>query len=405
MIKILYFLRHSKQKINGEIPIYVKVELLNNCFTMSTRKSVLSEVWNQTHHLKINVKTPKDKVTKESLEVLSNRIHIEYSKLARENVKINMPLLKSLIQGKPIQSNAVTILKLIDLHNDYFAKLVQHSERSPASLQKYRRVRDIVEAFNKKYYNKIDFEVSNISTAYLFNLEQYMKFESTYKNVSGIKNNSVVKYFKNLKTICNYGIKLELISKNPLNKYSGKIKVVEAVFLTKEELGALENHIFKIERLERVKDIFLFCCYTGYAPVDVMKLTRSNIIKDANGLLWIKTNRQKTGIRANVPLLPTSLKIANKYLEFQDFLLPKLSNQKMNAYIKEIADIVGIEKKMTWYTARHTFATTVTLGNGVKIENVSAMLGHTNIRQTQHYAKVLDTGVMEDMQKLIIKLT
>ena len=134
-----------------------------------------------------------------------------------------------------------------------------------------------------------------------------------------------------------------------------------------------------------------------------MKLSRAHIIKDSHGQMWIKTNRQKTGTRANVPLLPQALRIANKYLLTQDFLLPKISNQKMNAYLKEIADIVGLEKKLTWYVARHTFATTVTLGNGIKIENVSAMLGHTTIRQTQHYAKVLDTSVMQDMQKLITK--
>lgn len=395
-------MRHAKKRVNGEIPIYVRVELKTGNFTLSTGKSVLNEVWEQTHHLRVHVRNAKDKVTKEALDVLSHKIQINYSKLEREKLEVSAEELKAILQGKNF-SKASTILKIIDFHNEYFEKLVLINERAPASLQKYKRVGDIVRDFNKKYYGKPDYDVEKIGTAYLYNLENYMKFEAEYNGVKGIKNNSIVKYFKNLKTICNHAIRYELIQKNPINKYSGKIKTVEAVFLTSEELESIESHEFKIERLERVKDIFLFCCYSGYAPVDVMKLSRANLIKDNNGQLWIKTNRQKTGTRANVPLLPQALKIASKYLLTQDFLLPKISNQKMNAYLKEIADIVGLEKKLTWYVARHTFATTVTLGNGIKIENVSAMLGHTNIRQTQHYAKVLDTSVMEDMQKLITK--
>ncbi len=395
-------MRHAKKKVNGEIPIYVKVELKTGNFTLSTGKTVQNQVWEQTHHLRVQVRNAKDKVTKEALEILSNKIQITFSKLEREQLKVTPEELKAVLQGKSLQTTS-TILKIIEFHNAYFEKLVKINERAPASLQKYKRVGDIVRDFNKKYYGKADYEVEKIGTAYLYNLENYMKFEAEYNGIKGIKNNSIVKYFKNLKTICNHAIRFELIQKNPINKYSGKIKTVEAVFLTAEELDSIEAHAFKIERLERVKDIFLFCCYSGYAPVDVMKLTRANLIKDGNGQLWIKTNRQKTGTRANVPLLPQALKIANKYLLTQDTLLPKISNQKMNAYLKEIADIVGLDKKLTWYVARHTFATTVTLGNGIKIENVSAMLGHTTIRQTQHYAKVLDTSVMQDMQKLITK--
>jgi site-specific recombinase XerD len=242
--------------------------------------------------------------------------------------------------------------------------------------------------------------VDKINSTYIYNLESYLKFDSIYKGKVGIQNNSVVKYFKNIKTAFNYALKMDLILKNPFNIYSGKIKEIEATYLTDEELQRIEHKTFKIDRLERVKDIFLFSCYTGYAPVDSMKLTKANIIQDANKNLWIKTNRQKTGTRANVPVLPPVLKIINKSAIYGETLLPKISNQKMNAYLKEIADLVGLQKNLTWYVARHTFATTVTLGNGIKIENVSAMLGHTTIKQTQHYAKVLDLNVGLDMEKL-----
>jgi integrase len=265
------------------------------------------------------------------------------------------------------------------------------------------RVKDLIQAFNVKKYGFKDLQINKVNSAYIYNLESYLKFESEYKGKLGIKNNSTVKYFKNLKTICNYALKMELIEKNPFNIYSGKIKEVETSFLTEEELERIENKDFKIDRLERVKDIFLFSCYTGYAPVDALKLTRNNIILDSNKNLWIKTNRQKTESRSNVPLLPQAIRIINKYQFESESLLPKISNQKMNAYLKEIAEIVGLDKNLTWYVSRHTFATTVTLGNGIKIENVSAMLGHKTIRQTQHYAKILDSSVSEDMQKLMVK--
>ncbi|MFV8324987.1 site-specific integrase [Flavobacterium sp. ZS1P14] len=185
--------------------------------------------------------------------------------------------------------------------------------------------------------------------------------------------------------------------------FTGKLTVKNAVYLTTEELKTIEDKKISIKRLERVKDIFLFCCYTGYAPIDASNLTSSNLVTDCNGNLWIVTNRTKTAIRANVPVLPPVLKIINKYKNQQIGLIPKISNQKMNVYLKEIGVLCGIDKNLTWYVARHTFATTVTLGNGVKIENVSAMMGHTNIMQTQHYAKVLDANVMEDMIKLMKK--
>tara|TARA_R110001592_G_scaffold346470_2_gene639100 strand:- start:3589 stop:4140 length:552 start_codon:yes stop_codon:yes gene_type:complete len=181
------------------------------------------------------------------------------------------------------------------------------------------------------------------------------------------------------------------------------LQVKDATYLTQEELNKIEQRVFKTERLEKVKDIFLFSCYTGYAPIDAESLTNENLIKDSNGDLWIITDRIKTGIRANVPVLPPVLRIIEKYKDKQVTLIPKISNQKMNAYLKEIADLCHINKNLTWYVARHTFATTVTLGNGIRLENVSAMMGHSNIKQTQHYAKVLDSNVLDDMQKLKLK--
>jgi integrase len=404
MIKIHFYLKMDKIKSSGLCPIYAKIVLHNKSITLSTGKSILKERWEKTDHLRSVYKNPQEKVIKESLDIFHYKAINHYNRLLRENISFDVNDFKDELLDKPKQEvQKMSMLKIIDLHNDHFEKLVSIEERSPASLQKYRRVKSIIEDYNVKYYGNKDIEVSKINGAYIYNLESYMKFESNYNGKIGIENNSIVKYFKNLKTICNYAIKLDYLEKNPFNKYSGKINTLEAVFLNLEELSRIENKTFQIERLEKVKDIFLFSCYTGYAPVDALKLTKENIIKDNNNNLWINTKRQKTGVRANVPLLPPVLKIINKYQFSEDGLLPKISNQKMNAYLKEISDIVGINKKLTWYVARHTFATTVTLANGIKIENVSAMLGHTTIRQTQHYAKVQDISVFEDMKKIISK--
>jgi integrase len=196
-----------------------------------------------------------------------------------------------------------------------------------------------------------------------------------------------------------------LLDKNPFMVYDGKLNVKDATFLTQHELNAIEEKLIGNERLQKVRDIFLFSCYTGYAPVDACALTKDNLYEDSSHDLWILTHRAKTAIKANVPVLPPVLKIITKYENQQEGLIPKISNQKMNAYLKEIADICNINKHLTWYVARHTFATTVALGNGVRIENLSAMMGHTNIKQTQHYAKVMDVNVKENMDKLKKRFT
>jgi site-specific recombinase XerD len=180
-------------------------------------------------------------------------------------------------------------------------------------------------------------------------------------------------------------------------------------FLTKEEIEAISEKDIKMERLKQVRDVFLFCCHTGLAYVDIKKLNASEVSLGFDNELWIFTKRGKTNVPSRIPLLPMSQKILAEYKDHPQCinskkLLPVLSNQKYNSYLKEIADICGISKNLTTHTARHTFATTVTLTNGVPIESVSKMLGHKKIQTTQHYARVLDIKVSEDMQILKNKI-
>jgi site-specific recombinase XerD len=195
------------------------------------------------------------------------------------------------------------------------------------------------------------------------------------------------------------------MDKNPFANYKSKVKEVDRVYLSEEEIQEIINKDFGTDRLSLVRDIFLFSCFTGLAYIDVKNLTKSHISIGIDGEKWIFTHRQKTESASKIPILPVTQMIIDKYANHpqannQDKLLPILSNQKMNAYLKEIATVCNINKELTFHIARHTFATTVTLTNGVPIESVSKMLGHKNLRTTQHYAKVLDKKVSEDMKIL-----
>lgn len=405
MLKIIYFIKTEKSNTNGECPIYAKITYQGKSITMSTGKSISKERWDFTSHLRGSLKIQKEKAIKASLDSLAILFETKFNLLLKNDSTINLNDIKSDILGKKKvkAKSKIGIIEVFEIHNLDFERKVEYGERAAASLQKYNRAKDLIKLFLRKKYKIDNINVDNITGAFVHNLESFLKYESEYKGKIGIKNNSVVKYFKTFKTVCNFGIKLDLIVKNPFSKYEGKLKTKDATFLTQVELNKIEERVFKIERLDKVKDIFLFSCYTGYAPIDAENLTTDNLIKNNDGDLWIIADRIKTGIRANVPVLPPAQRIIEKYKDKQETLIPKMSNQKMNAYLKEIADVCGIPKNLTWYVARHTFATTVTLGNGIRIENVSAMMGHSNIKQTQHYAKVLDTSVLDDMQKLKFK--
>ena len=196
---------------------------------------------------------------------------------------------------------------------------------------------------------------------------------------------------------------------DPFLCYDSKFVEVKRDFLDEQELFNLANKEFEIERIAQVRDIFLFSCYTGLAYIDTKNLKRSNIGVGIDGNKWIFTSRQKTKIQSNIPLLLQAEEIIEKYKAHphcgvSGSLLPVLSNQKMNSYLKEIADLCQIKKELTFHIARHTFATTITLSNGVPIESVSKMLGHKSIKTTQHYAKILDAKVSVDMNNLQLTL-
>jgi len=404
MLKVIFYLKSEKADKNGECSIFARITYKTNRISLSTGKTISKERWIYTNNLRNLLRLEKEKVLKNYLELYRLNVEKKFNHLFNIDPEVSLEMLKAELTGKSkIQTSKTTINEVMQRHNKFFKRKVDAGERSAASLQKYKRSGELLTAFMKKHYTVEDMPVSEISNSFVYNLEEYLKYESSFKGQVGIKNNSVVKYMKMYKTACNYCIRMDLFVRNPFDAYDGKLSVKDAVFLTQQELKLIEEKTIFMERLQKVRDIFLFCCYTGYAPVDALNLTPANLFEDNDGNLWIMTNRTKTAIRENVPVLPPAMAVIKKYKNKQIGLLPQISNQKMNAYLKEIADICEINKHLTWYVSRHTFATTVTLGNGVRLEHVSAMMGHTNIKQTQHYAKVLDVNIMEDMEKLKLK--
>jgi integrase len=294
------------------------------------------------------------------------------------------------------------LLKIFQNHNNQLEKLIGKDYASGTALR-YRTAKSHVEEFIKFEYKVNDIPVKDVDHKFIAGLEYYLKTERNCAH------NTAIKYITNFKKVIRIAFANDWISKDPFFNWKARLKTVDREFLSEEEIQKMIEKEFHIPRLNQIRDIFIFSCFTGLAYADVKKLTKENVVLGIDGDQWIKTKRTKTNTITNIPILPTAANIIEKYANHKEVLnklvlLPVLSNQKMNAYLKEIADLCGITKNLTFHLARHTFATTVTLTNGVPIESVSKMLGHKSLKTTQHYAKILDRKVSDDMHLLKDKL-
>ncbi len=340
------------------------------------------------------------KILNTHLDQLQNAVYLAHQSI----FDLGLPITADLIKSSYLRTltNSHTLLEAVEDHNAKMEQLVG-KDYVRGTLNRYKVLENHLKVFLHLKYGVFDMDIKNIDQAFLNGFDHYLRFN---KNCA---NNYVVKNIKNLGKILRICMENEWIDKSPFTAYKGKTKNVDRFYLNTEELTHIAGKEFISERLRQVRDVFIFCCFTGLAYVDVFQLKHENIKNGIDGERWIFTSRQKTKTRSSVPLLPTATKIMDRYATNKvclnkGLLLPVPSNQKMNEYLKEIADLCGIDKKLTSHIARHTFATTVTLLNGVPIERVSKMLGHTNIRTTQHYAKILDIKVSEDMALLKNKL-
>jgi site-specific recombinase XerD len=399
-VSILFYAKKAKAAVNGLIPIYTRITINGKRIELSTNRFVEMSKWS-TEAGKMKGTSEEARSINNHLDLLKSQIRDAEMELIHRKIAITTETIKSKLLG--IDERARMLVPIFQEHNNKIKELVG-KEYAPGTLERYNTsLKHTIEFMHWKY-NVSDIDITKIDHAFITDYEFWLR------SVRNCANNTAIKYIKNFNKIIKICLANHWIDKNPFANYKSKVKEVERVYLTEDEIQSIMEKEFKTERLSLVRDIFLFSCFTGLAYIDVKNLTKSHISFGIDGEKWIFTHRQKTESASKIPILPVTQMIIDKYEKHpqcnnEDKLLPILSNQKMNAYLKELADICNIEKELTFHIARHTFATTVTLTNGVPIESVSKMLGHKNLRTTQHYAKVLDRKVSEDMKILKGKFT
>lgn len=398
-MSILFYVKSSKASKNGLLPIYQRITINGTRIELSTSKFVEKSKWNSAAG-KIKGNSEEARLINSYLDILQSKAYETEKWMVNNNQEINAQTFKNKFLG--IEERQRKLLVIFEDHNKKMKELVG-KEFSINTYKKYETALSHTREFLKYQYNLNDISIKQVDIAFINDFDFYLR------NTKNCNNNSTIKYIRNFGKIVKQCYVNGWIEKDPFLNYKGKVKEIERTYLSEDEIESLLNKEFKIKRLELVRDMFLFSCFTGLAYIDVYNLKKSNIVMGIDGEKWISTYRQKTESASKIPILPVTQMIIDKYENHPicisgNRLIPILSNQKMNAYLKELADICEIEKDLTFHIARHTFATTVTLTNGVPIESVSKMLGHKNLRTTQHYAKILDRKVSEDMKILKDKL-
>jgi site-specific recombinase XerD len=394
-VSILFYAKRAKASVNGLVPIYTRITINGKRIELSSNRFVEISKWS-TEAGKMKGNSEEARSINSHLDMLRIQIIDMQMELVHKKIPVTAETLKSKILG--VDERARMLIPIFQDHNNKIKELVG-KEYAPGTLERYKTSLSHTIEFLQWKYKVSDIEINKIDHAFVTDYEFWLR------SVRNCANNTAVKYIKNFNKIIKLCLANDWLDKNPFANYKSKVKEVERVYLSEEEIQNIINKDFKTERLSLVRDIFLFSCFTGLAYIDVKNLTKSHISIGIDGEKWIFTHRQKTETASKIPILPVTQMIIDKYLDHpksnnEDRLLPILTNQKMNAYLKEIAGVCEIEKELTFHIARHTFATTITLTNGVPIESVSKMLGHKNLRTTQHYAKVLDKKVSEDMKIL-----
>jgi len=398
-LSVHFYPKKPKNYESGLVPIYLRMTIEGEVTELCTSRKCELTGWDK----RAEKVTGKNEAVRELNRYLSTyRMKVFEARLLliEQSKAVTAAAIKSLLTGREEKSRQ--ILEVFKQHNDQMAALVG-KEFSPGTMERYRTSLDHTRSFIKWKYGVDDMPIQKLDYEFVCDYEFWLK------SVRNCNHNTSIKYIANFRKIVNRCIRNGWLQKDPFVGFKMTKREVERVALTESELDSIMSKEFATERLNLVKDIFIFCCFTGLAYADVKKLKRNEIGIGIDGGKWIFTSRQKTEAPSRIPLLPLTLTLLEKYKDHPqckqgEKLLPVLSNQKMNSYLKEIADACEINKDITFHIARHTFATTVTLGNGVPIETVSKMLGHKNLRTTQHYAKILDKKVSHDMAVLKQKL-
>jgi site-specific recombinase XerD len=393
------YLRKSKTNSEGLVPVHLRITLDGVRTEISTKTFVDPQKWDSKRG-KVKGTSEEARRLNACIESYEHRAREIYIRLLERGRIFTVQEIKNELTGMVHKGRK--LLATLKLHvQDMVAKIGRGY--APGTVKNWKVTEGHLETFLKEHYHRSDISFKELEESFLSD------FDAFARRKWNCKTNAVLKHLQRIGKVVKKAVIKGWLEKNPFSSYEAKWDKTHRTFLSAEELKRLEEKTFSAERLERVRDLFLFSCYTGLAYIDIEALTPNNLVVGIDGKKWIYTFRTKTGNKSNVPLLPPALSILEKYKDHpacttKGKLLPVITNIKTNEYLKEIADVCGIKKNLTFHMARHTFATTVTLTNGVPMETVSNLLGHTKITTTQIYAKVLENKVSQDMQQLEKKL-
>lgn len=397
----IHFVLRTNKINNGLAPIYARITVNSKRCELSVKRSILTNAWNVGKGMAKPI-SPENKQLNSYLEQIRKMMVEAYQDLVISKQVVTPEAIKNKFYG--IDVSDMTLVKLIDYHNANSRETLRWG-----TLKNYFTTQKYITKFLKEKLKISDIYLHSLNYKFLVDFEYYLRTYVPVDHQSPMGNNTVMKHIERLRKMIKMAIRYEWLEKDPFVAFKQKFHRVERGYLTEEELKTIEERYFSISRLQYVKDLFIFSSYTGLAYIDVMKLTPDDIQLGIDKQIWIFTRREKTDNPVRIPLLPTAIEIVNKYKDnikaiANNKIFPPITNQRLNSYLKEISDLCGIKKNLTFHLARHTFATTVTLTNGVPIESVSKMLGHSRISTTQVYSKVVEKKIGEDMSKLKEKL-
>ena len=390
---VTFFTRLNSKKTDSAL-IFCRVTVNGARTEISLQRNVPKIMWDN-NRAKVRGNSQEARAINNQILQTRNKLHECYNQLQQEGKIITVRSLKARYLGTDEHNK--TLLQLVDYHNKSMTKILK-----PGTLKNYYTTETYIKNFLNKKYNA-DIYLKQLNYRFVIEFELYLQ------SINGLNNNGLMKHMERLKKLLKLALRLEWIEKDPAANYQLRFDKTDKGFLTEEELYILEEGELQKASHQIARDIFVFACYTGLSYADVKKLESNNIIIGIDGSKWISTQREKNAIRVKVPILDKAKKIMMKYTEHPkcldtNKLLPVYSNQKMNEYIREACTILKLNKHLSFHMARHTFATTVTLSNGVPIETVSKLLGHTKIATTQIYARVIERKVSEDMLLLKDKI-
>ena len=390
---LLFYIRRDKTNKRGEAPVFMRLTINGERADASIKRFIEPHAWNSAKG-KANEKSRGGKDLNLYLDAISANILRIQRDLELDKKEVSAQIILNRYLGKE-QSDRHTLMEVFRAHNEK-CRALSGISLAPATVIRYETTLRLTEEFLQKNYKKEDCYLDEVTNQFIEDFEFFLK------TVRRCCHNTTSKYLMNFKKIIRIALAKGWMKKDPFAQVHFHFEPVEREFLEKQELKAMLNKEITITRLAQVRDIFCFCCLTGLAFTDVQQLKAEHLVADIHGKIWIRKARQKTKNMCNIPLLDEAQKIIDRYREHpycqtHGVLLPVCSNQKMNSYLKELADICGIRKNLSTHCARHTFAT-LTLASGATIDNVAKMLGHANVNMTRRYAKVLDSSIMRDME-------